>query len=312
MDDRTLEPLRAYKESYAKEFLTNTEAFFDSLAKESGLDIEENRATVKKYNEKMRYIEETKKSLSKYSVLQAFLIVLICLGFLFVIISIAVLTSGGNVVIGAVLLPLGVIFVVLGFVMIFKMTRPRIAALKKEKDERSAQAQELKNAAYKQMLPLNLLFDDDMTKKIIEKTVPLLHIDDNFGMRRYDYLQGKYGYNPFDDNNRSTIGILTGEISGNPFVIDRQIIHNLGTQIYTGSLLITWTETEYDSKGNAHIVHHSQTLHAQTVKPKPFYHSETRLIYGNEAAPDLHFSRKPCHAEDLSEKQLEKKNQIGY
>ena len=35
------------------------------------------------------------------------------------------------------------------------------------------------------------------------------------------------------------------------------------------------------------------------------------MVYGNEAAPDLKFSRKPTHANELSEKQLEKKVKRG-
>ena len=47
------------------------------------------------------------------------------------------------------------------------------------------------------------------------------------------------------------------------------------------------------------------------VKPKPFYSFNTFLAFGNQAAPDLNFSRENCHFERLSEKALERKIKRG-
>ncbi|MDE6302379.1 MAG: hypothetical protein K2M36_02190, partial [Clostridia bacterium] len=113
------------------------------------------------------------------------------------------------------------------------------------------------------------------------------------------------------DNTRSTMAILTGEILGNPFVVDRELVRTMGTQTYTGSIVIHWTTTYRDSEGKTHTQHHSQTLTASVTKPKPYYSQQTRLIYGNEAAPNLCFSHKPSHAERLSDKALESKVKSG-
>lgn len=53
-------------------------------------------------------------------------------------------------------------------------------------------------------------------------------------------------------------------------------------------------------------MHHTQTLTASVTKPAPFYGYDTRLYYGNEAAPDLRFSRQPTHANELDEDEIEK------
>jgi len=47
------------------------------------------------------------------------------------------------------------------------------------------------------------------------------------------------------------------------------------------------------------------------TKPKPEYSTHTALVYGCQAAPDLHFSRKAAHTERLSERELERKIRSG-
>ena len=70
-------------------------------------------------------------------------------------------------------------------------------------------------------------------------------------------------------------------------------------------MTITWTEYDYvDGKRVART--RTQVLTASVVKPKPFFNEGTRLIYGNEAAPQLSFSREPSHAERMDEDDLER------
>ncbi len=310
MDDRLLEPLQAYKEGYEHEFQRNAEALFDELAEKSKVDIAQNKATVKKYEAKLKLIEKTDKLISSLKTKKSLLTALSVLGGIFAVIGIYKLAER-SYLFGGLASPIGFALIVLSVILIVKKIKPKLKEMGKQRDGQQKEAQSLMAEALKQMEPLNSLFDDTMTKQLIEKTVPLIKIDDNFSMRRYDYLSGKYGFGEDDNNDVSTIGILTGEILGNPFVVDRKLIHTTGMQTYEGSLLITWTEYTRDSEGHTVPVHRSQTLYASVTKPKPFYSTRTRLIYGNDAAPDLHFSRSPSHSEDLSEKQRERKVKKG-
>lgn len=78
----------------------------------------------------------------------------------------------------------------------------------------------------------------------------------------------------------------------------------MGTQDYHGSLEISWQERESytDSNGNRKTrwVTKHQTLHATITKPKPMYDKNHFLIYGNEAAPNLSFSRAPSSLSDTN------------
>ena len=67
-------------------------------------------------------------------------------------------------------------------------------------------------------------------------------------------------------------------------------------QRYTGTLMISY----YSGYGkDRHLVH--ETLHAHVDKPKPVYSKETYLVYGNEAANHLTFSRSPSCINSLKD-----------
>ena len=310
VDDSLLEPLKIYQERYEKDFAENADSYFEDLVKQSGVDVEANRKTVKNYDAECSRIAEIDKKLFKFRALRAFLIVLAVLGALLLIVGIAELVNAVYVA-GSIMLSLGIILPIGAIVTIFKVINPVLKNAEAEKAERQSKANELLKQAWAQTESLNALFDSDATRKLIEKTIPLLKFDDNFNMRRYDYLNGKYGFQDPSNPERSTIGILTGEILGNPFVVDRELVHTMGTCDYTGSIVITWTTTHVDSEGNVRTEHHSQTLTATITRPKPYYSEQTRLIYGNEAAPDLHFTHAPSHAENYSQKALESKVKSG-
>ncbi len=309
-DDSILEPLNAYRSKYENSFRSNCEEYFDDLLRQSGVSEEQNKRTVSQYNAQRALVEETKGKLSRDKAFKGLLIFLIVLGAIFLFVSIGQFV-GESVVAGVIFLLLGILFIVGSAVLIAKVIQPRLKQNEEKRAEQQKKADELLRKAWEEVAPLNALFEGNITKKLIEKTVPLLDLDDNFNVRRYDYLSGKYGYGKDDDPNVSTIGILTGQIVGNPFVVDRVLVHSMGVCTYSGSIVIHWETYETDSDGNLQTVHHSQTLTATVTKPKPEYSRQTRLIYGNEAAPDLHFSRRPSHSEDLSEKERERKVEKG-
>ncbi len=302
--DEILEPLKAYKTKYEGEFRRNCEEYFDGLVKQSGIDATENKKTVSAYNAQMQLVEESKRQLSRYKALRALFIAMIAIGAVLLIAAIVCFVAD-DMTAGGILCAVGGVLIAAGIGLLIGVALPRIRENEKKREARQQKANELMEQAWKQMAPLNALFENTVTKKLIEKTVPLIRLDDFFNVRRYDYLNGKYGYAASEDPERSTIGILTGEIVGNPFVVDRVLVESMGSCTYTGSIVITWETYETDSEGHPITVHHSETLTASVTRPKPYYSEQTRLVYGNEAAPDLHFSRSPAHVEDLSEKARE-------
>lgn len=305
MEDILLEPLKGYTEVYERAFRENAEKYFDELARSSGINVEENRATVSKYRKQLDEVKAHKGMLSGAKTGRGFLIALIVAGVLAVLIGIVSLVNGASAL-WSLAIVLGVVAVVSASVVISKVINPKIKQSESAIAQREREAERLKEVAYSQMACLNAVFESSATKNLIEQTVPKLKIDDNFDMFRYDHLAKKYGFGDNDDPTKSTIALLSGEILGNPFVVDREITQTMGTKTYTGSIVISWTTSYTDSEGHTHTVHHSDTLYASVQKPCPYYSELTRLIYGNESAPKLKFTHTPSHAERYSESELER------
>lgn len=305
MDDILLEPLKGYTDIYERAFEENAEKYFDDLTKRAGVNVDENRATVKEYYGQLDEIKRHNAKLNGIKTGKGLLIALIVIGALAAIIGVVSLINGGDAL-WAIAIALGAVAIVVPAVVIPLVINPKIKQGEQEVAEHERQASKLKEIAYSQMASLNALFESDATKKLIEKTVPKLVIDDNFDIRRYDYLAKKYGFGDNDDTSSSTIALLSGEILGNPFVVDRELVHTMGSKTYTGSIVISWTTSYTDSQGHSQTVHHSETLYASVQKPYPTYSEQTRLIYGNEAAPRLTFTHSPSHAERYSPAELER------
>lgn len=294
--DRLLEPSKAYKEFYKDQFSSNAEEAFERLVEKSGINREENKTTAAKYRKAADSAKLISRKRGRLKALRVFLIVLavIC-----AFISVYGMTQGDAL---TIIIPLAV--AIISLVLIFALINSKIKALTELIDKHSAEAEKLLAEANAQMAPLNRLFDSAVTAELIEKTVPTLVVDKRFDMKRYDYMHGKYGLGEEPDRDTSTLGVLSGEILGNPYLFERTLNRRIGSQVYTGMITIHWTTYSRDSEGRSVAQHHSQVLTAHVTKPKPFFDVCTRLIYGNEAAPDLSFTHKKTHAENFSEKKL--------
>lgn len=151
--------------------------------------------------------------------------------------------------------------------------------------------------AWRQMAPLNALYTWDLTTRLIEATVPKLRFDPYFAAQRLADLRRLYGWDDPDDAGRSVLFAQSGVINGNPFVFADCLEQAWGEKTYTGSLEISWMEEEEDAEGRTRMVRRRETLTASVSRPLPVYATRKVLVYGNDAAPDLSFTRTPC---DLS------------
>lgn len=301
--DGLLEPVKYYDDVLKEQFYQGAEKYFDELVKKSGIKEEENIETAKKYRAKK---EEADQAADRLGKLKGWRIALIVISIVAAIVGVIMLfTSEGR----AAMITIGVILLVLAVaavVLIFTLLKKKIAEASGVNDKLQAAAQEILNVCESQMAALNALFDSSMTPELIQKAVPILKIDENFDVRRFDYMHGKYGFSDNTDETESTVDLMSGEIVGNPFIIEKRLKMTMGMETYHGSRVITYTEHYTDSDGKSHTRTVTQTLHASVTKPKPFYHTSTVLVYGNDAAPKLCFSRKPKHSENLTDKQIEK------
>ncbi|WIF87761.1 MAG1210 family protein [Acholeplasma laidlawii] len=298
------QPLDSYKNIYKDLHNKHVNDMLDSLVLDSKIDIQANKSTVKdiRLNEKNR--DNVAKTIRNNRSLRSFLIFLIVVLIGLVIYAIYQLTLESNIL-SYILIPISLLLSILFIYLISKKINPKIKILVKDKEAIIKKLEGLFKEAWTQMQPLNDLFYEGMSQELFQKTVPLIKMDQMFDSKRLDYLVNKFGLDDLNVIDRSTLYVQSGEIKGNPFYIAEDLVHKMGTKTYSGSITITYTSTSRVN-GRTVTTTHTQVLTAIVEKPYPFYTDQSYLVYGNEAAPDLMFSRVDSDAEHMSEKQIDK------
>lgn len=300
------EPLGMYKNRFKAEHAQNVSEFFEELVKKANIDEEANNETVKLIRKNESKLRKKFNQHNKYNVLKLFIIILIILSF---VISFILLTNYFSYKTDIYQLFFGIGCVclgVLGILLIIKVVNKKIKLFDSKIAELKGLIDKLYYEAWLQMEPLNELYDWDMARVLVKKTVPIINIDPYFDNSRFNILKERYGLTEEDEFYKSVINVESGDIIDNPFVILDNLNFEMAKKTYHGSLYITWTTTRYVN-GKHETVRRRQTLHASVVKPYPRFYKSSYLIYGNEAAPDLIFKRSPTNINSLNEKQIERK-----
>ena len=306
MDTDLLEPKLAYERIYKEKHHNNTIKYFDTLVKKSNIDIEANKQTVKEYKAILELLNQLNNNFSGKKGLRTFLIVLIVISFIAAAILVLVGVNGNIPLWAGILGAVGAVALAVGLIIIIvKVLNGSINRLKEEIDNNNHERDKLYELAWNQMSPLNKLFDWNIPAKIVNMDTDLIKMDVNFDGDKYEYLHDKFGLDDNTNPHSSCVLCQSGEMLGNPFLLCRDYRQSWYTHEYEGTLTIHWTTT-YTSKNGTHVQHHTQTLVAHVYKPAPAYNYTTYLVYGNEAAPKLTFSRSPSGATGLDEKKIEK------
>lgn len=308
MNEKLLEPLKYYESCGKEEHARNAAEYFDALLAESRVDVEENRNTVKKYDTERDTATKIRQGIKKKEMLRALSIAGIVLSVVLFLIGIYLSSEGGS---GAVLLMVAAgVLLPLCIVSIIRL-KPKIKAANELFLKHEAEANKYLAEANAQMAPLNALFDNTDTFRLIEKTVPDIEFDPCFTMDNYDLFRDKYDFIDLQGKKSSVVDTVSGRLCGNPFLLCKSLLHEMGTKTYMGTKVISWTETYRDSDGKMRTRTRTQTLTATVTKPFPEYEEKTYLCYGSQAAPDLSFDRTPKHTERLSERQIERRVNRG-
>lgn len=309
MSKLIFDPLEEYRDKFKGLHDQNVNRFFDELVQKSGINIPENDLTVKEIDNLNIKIDNEEKVLRRARRIRGFLLFLfiaaLIVFILFIVAAVQGEESSLTMSVGArVGIAIGVIvFGIAMLIIVIKVLRPRIKDSQARLSDLISKRDEKIRLAWAQVNPLNELFDANMTPMLVEKTIPLLTMDPFFDSKRLDYLVRKYELSDFTPDNESAEFVQSGEIQGNPFILARTLVMNMGTKTYTGTLTVSYTVTVYVN-GKAQRQTRTETLRASVNKPCPYYNNDTYIIYGNEAAPNLIFSRYPQLPLDWTEKSL--------
>ena len=281
------EPLSLYRDEFRDKFAIEAAKFFDGLVERSGVDIAANDLVVKK----IRSLEESARAIKCKRGWFLFLLIFLVIGATVALFYAFHLSSIDESPFFA-WWGFGISFILLCTLAIPQYTKAS-TAFKSLKDGIAS----LKAEGYRQLRPLNALYEWDCVQKLIEKTVPRLKFDPYFTEGRLFQLKENFGWDDSFNDGKSVLCAQSGEINGNPFVFGKLLSMAWGQKTYTGSRTVSWTEMEFDD-GKLRSVRKWDTIHASVTKPFPEYSYEDFLIYGNDAAPRLTFTRQPSDLSD--------------
>ncbi len=283
MTEDVYEPLARYRDEFREKFAALTREKFKELTDRSGIDVGANRRLVAK-------IKKLQGEADSASTRKTCCGCLMAVGF--VCAAAAIIGAIATSDVDSETQGLCLIGIVAGLVLGIAMIPPFNAAARLLTSLKSQIAAKKENA-WRQMEPLNRLYTWDVTVKLIEATVPRLEFDPYFTADRLAALHRQFGWDDSFNDGKSIIFAQSGVINGNPFVFGHYRYMEWGEKTYEGTKEISWTEWEEDSEGKMHPVHRHETLHAYVTKPIPVYSDQKLLVYGNDAAPNLSFSREP-------------------
>lgn len=286
-NEKLLEPLKYYESELKEHFRQVTINYFENLAQKSGVSQEDSAQFMKEYNELARSTQDLEGSFSTYKFFRGVCKILLWGSAIWALWEyfLASYPDSENIFWCAV------VFILSGAIYLLKIA-PSIAELKDKIGNLESHMAEMRRKGYEMMDPLNALFHGEMTHELIKKAIPFIHLDPNFDMKRFSQLVESYGLNGTSHENISTLDISSGTILGNPFIFVKRLIHEMGDYTYTGERVVQYVESYRDSNGKLRHRTVTETLHASVTKPGPYYSNIVSLVYGNDAAPNLSFSRE--------------------
>lgn len=290
MIEDVYEPLKKYRDSFREKFSELTAQKFRELLEKSGIDFEANRKLVAEIRDlKNKSSDKSQKSTMLAFACVLLIIVAVACGF----IAYSYSLEPEKI---ACLVAACVASCILAFFAAKKCVElgKQISALKSLISKKTDEARE-------QMRPLNELYTWDIPIALIEKTVPRLDFDPYLTTQRLDDLKRIFGWDDSFTDGKSILFSQSGVINGNPFVFGEYLRMVWSTKTYTGYKTISWRESVTDGNGRRRTVTRTQTLSASVNKPYPKFSRDRLLIYGNDAAPNLNFSRSPTGLSNAEE-----------
>ncbi|MDD3695337.1 MAG: hypothetical protein PHG44_05150 [Lentisphaeria bacterium] len=292
------EPLDQYEQRFKAEFARHSEAAWAALLAQSGVDAELNAELMRSIQHFERQKQQANNNLFLW---QLFLTLLIAAALLLLLLSFAHHAAW-------------LLLLLADLVFIIKYAYPGYRRVRGQISEIDKQIRQNIATAWKQMEPLNRLYDWDLTLKIIEQTVPRLQFDPYFNQARLLELTRHFQLEEQLPDDQSVLFAQSGQINGNPFVFGELQEMNWGSKTYVGQINISWRQRMRDKDGRFYYVSRTQTLSASCSKPVPLYERRHFLVYGNDAAPNLSFSRSPSKLSGKDKgflQGLQRRHQLG-
>ena len=211
MTEDIYDPLDEYAGKFRPRFEQVAKETFAQLAREANVNVAANRETCRLLDMTEDELGSVKSSINWTT----FLCVVLWCG---LAVGGWVLYSQWQVIDSWYVVGIGLAMVV-ALILLLAKVHPRLSQLKDERDNLQDKAEQYRAEAWRQMEPLNRLYDWDVLMRMMTQTVPRLEFDPYFTTQRLADLQEIYGWDGSFNKERSVIYSHSGLIDGNPFVL---------------------------------------------------------------------------------------------
>ncbi len=284
MANEFLHPVKIYKELEAK-FYHILLASFERLTQQSRIDIEANQKKVEQYKQLKGIETSFRAKRGRFNLLQLLLLIVFAINSVLLIFAFVGLINKVDINAPtrlAIQIPLSIVLM-----MIISLIGKKTKALNKIEKEFESKATAEQYEMYDQMAWLNSLFDTQITKEALEKTLPFLKLNDYFDDDQAAYLLAPADQVPDD----SILEILSGKMYGNSMIFLKMMRMEMGIEVYTNTISVPRLSTYIDSNGKLQTETVYDYYTGRYSAPKPFYFDFVQLLYSHDAAPNLSFSR---------------------
>ncbi|QCE32781.1 hypothetical protein FAI41_03825 [Acetobacteraceae bacterium] len=294
MSEDILDPLDFYAHHLKAEHAKNVSAFFEKLVEKSGIDAVKNTETILALQ---AVAEKRKAKFKRYLGLK-------------IILGIQIVLSLGLAIylwnsLEQDFCWLAVVPLIIFLPFIYWVLR-QINALKPELNDLKAQVDAMLAKAWEELSSLNDLFTWDIALELVAQSFPGMRFDKYFNNARIQEMHEQFGFDANLGKDHSILHTHSGSFNGNPFILAKTLGHWMGSKTYQGSLSIRWTTQRRNAEGKLETVTHHETLRASVTEPFPEYATESFIVYANEAAPELSFSRVPSKLSSLGDGKLDR------
>ncbi|MBR6021678.1 MAG: hypothetical protein IK066_04585 [Kiritimatiellae bacterium] len=290
MAEELYEPLERYRDELKAAHRANAEAMFAELAEASGVDAGANAKTCAEAERLGHELKDWKRRKGWRLAAEVALWVALAVAVLAAVAGVTGFPDGAR---HAGWMGWGTVGAGLAGALLGWGARPAVKRAAGKVSELKAALAGVEAEAEAQMAGLNGLFDWDMPGKLSEKTLPGVKFDGYFSEGRLRDLRETFGWNGEGFGKGSVLWAQSGEINGNPFVVGRVVEQAEGTKTYKGTKRISWRARVPDGNGGWRWETRHETLVATVEKPMPTYPERSFVLFANDAAERLEFTRAP-------------------
>ena len=299
------DPVDHYREGLEEKCRKAAKDLFESNLKASGVSEAKNEADYQKYLKLAAKSEEAHATLSKFVGLRIFLWVLFAIGLAAGIAGLAL--SIVSYTTGALLACLiGFLSAVAFLLLILLVLNRKVAEARGAADRAKKKADAQRSLIESELYPLRSLFRWNDFKKVTAMTTKMFTLDEKLPEDKVNWLRNVYAFTDVLGDTQSVVSLMSGDIHGNPYVRLLAKSEAMVDKTYSGSITISWTEYYTDSEGHRRSTVRTQVLTAYYTHPAPSFSEIPVTLYGNLAAPDLSFSRRPSGHGSDDEKALKR------